>query len=85
MTTTPATFGLVLDCADPDRLAEFWAGALDYVNVGAAGVYVFDEPLLSEMQTTLEENDFRVAALVESIVRSRQFREIRGSQFVEEE
>ena len=40
MTTTPATFGLVLDCADPERLAEFWAGALDYVNVGAAGVYV---------------------------------------------
>jgi len=33
-------FGLVLDCADPDRLAEFWAAALGYVNVGAAGVYV---------------------------------------------
>ena len=33
-------FGLVLDCADPDRLAEFWATALGYVNVGAAGVYV---------------------------------------------
>ena len=33
-------FGLVLDCADPQRLAEFWAAALDYVNVGAAGAYV---------------------------------------------
>ena len=33
-------FGLVLDCADPQRLAEFWEAALDYVNVGAAGSYV---------------------------------------------
>ncbi len=34
------SIGLVLDCADPGRLAEFWASALDYVNVGAAGAYV---------------------------------------------
>lgn len=33
-------FGLVLDCADPDRLAEFWSHALGYANVGSAGVYV---------------------------------------------
>jgi predicted enzyme related to lactoylglutathione lyase len=33
-------FGLVLDCADPERLAEFWAEALGYANVGSAGVYV---------------------------------------------
>ncbi|MGD9704644.1 MAG: VOC family protein [Acidimicrobiia bacterium] len=33
-------FGLVLDCADPERLAAFWAAALDYVNVGSAGTYV---------------------------------------------
>ena len=33
-------FGLVLDCADPQRLAAFWAAALDYVNVGSAGAYV---------------------------------------------
>lgn len=33
-------FGLVLDCADPERLAQFWANALDYVNVGSAGAYV---------------------------------------------
>jgi predicted enzyme related to lactoylglutathione lyase len=32
--------GLVLDCADPDRLAEFWAAALGYTHVGAAGSYV---------------------------------------------
>lgn len=31
--------GLVLDCADPERLAAFWAPALDYVNLGSAGAY----------------------------------------------
>jgi hypothetical protein len=35
----PVSFGLVLDCADPERLAGFWAAALDYVNVGSAGAY----------------------------------------------
>lgn len=40
MTDPAPTIGLVLDCTDPDRLAEFWAGALGYVNVGAAGSYV---------------------------------------------
>lgn len=34
------TIGLVLDCNDPASLAAFWAGALDYVNVGDAGAYV---------------------------------------------
>ena len=32
--------GLVLDCADPERLAQFWAPALGYVNLGTAGAYV---------------------------------------------
>src|SRR5438045_9637265 len=32
--------GLVLDCADPDGLAEFWAKALGYSIVGGAGAYV---------------------------------------------
>lgn len=41
MTDTPGpAIGLVLDCADPDRLAAFWAPALDYVNLGNAGTYV---------------------------------------------
>lgn len=34
------TFGLVLDCQSPEDLAEFWAAALGYLNVGAAGAYV---------------------------------------------
>jgi predicted enzyme related to lactoylglutathione lyase len=33
-------FGLVLDCADPATLADFWAAALGYVTLGAAGSYV---------------------------------------------
>jgi predicted enzyme related to lactoylglutathione lyase len=40
MTTPNPQFGLVLDCADPEALAEFWAPALGYVNLGTAGAYV---------------------------------------------
>ena len=32
--------GLVRDCVDPERLGEFWAAALGYKLVGAAGQYV---------------------------------------------
>jgi predicted enzyme related to lactoylglutathione lyase len=32
--------GLVLDCADPNALAEFWAPALGYLNLGSVGSYV---------------------------------------------
>ena len=32
-----AQLGLVLDCADPERLAEFWVEALGYTNLGGAG------------------------------------------------
>jgi predicted enzyme related to lactoylglutathione lyase len=35
-----AQLGLVLDCADPARLAEFWSQAIGYTNLGAAGNYV---------------------------------------------
>jgi len=34
------TFGLVLDCHDPEVLADFWTAALGYVRLGAAGNYV---------------------------------------------
>jgi len=42
MANTEATphFGLVLDCADPEQLANFWSEALGYTNVGSAGSYV---------------------------------------------
>jgi predicted enzyme related to lactoylglutathione lyase len=32
--------GLVLDCADPERLAGFWGPALGYVSLGTVGSYV---------------------------------------------
>ena len=40
MTDNQAQIGLVLDCADPERLAEFWGPALGYLNLGNAGAYV---------------------------------------------
>ncbi len=47
----------------------------------ARGVQLADEPLLDEMQEQLQRHDYRVTVAVEAIVRSRQFREIRGSMF----
>lgn len=35
-----AKLGLVLDCADPERLAEFWSAAIGYTTLGGAGNYV---------------------------------------------
>jgi predicted enzyme related to lactoylglutathione lyase len=35
-----ATLGLVLDCADPDTLAEFWSAAIGYTTLGGTGNYV---------------------------------------------
>jgi predicted enzyme related to lactoylglutathione lyase len=40
MTDPTPAIGLVLDCADPEGLAEFWAPALGYVNLGTAGSYI---------------------------------------------
>jgi predicted enzyme related to lactoylglutathione lyase len=40
MTKRVADLGLVLDCADPEALAEFWAPALGYVSLGTVGSYV---------------------------------------------
>lgn len=37
--TSIARLGFVLDCADPERMAEFWAPALGYTNVGLFGAY----------------------------------------------
>ncbi len=43
------------------------------------GVQLSDEPLLDEIQSRLKAENYRVGAAVESIVLSRQFREIRGA------
>ncbi|MFO0906254.1 MAG: DUF1592 domain-containing protein [Pirellulales bacterium] len=41
-------------------------------------VQLSDEPLLAEMQAALKADDYKVVAALEAVVRSRQFREIRG-------
>ncbi len=45
------------------------------------GVQLSDEPLLDEMRTQLQAHDDRVSAAIETIVRSPQFRQIRGRDF----
>jgi hypothetical protein len=42
------------------------------------GVQLSDSPLLDEMKLELERQNYRFSAAVLAIVRSRQFREIRG-------
>ncbi|MEX2113726.1 MAG: DUF1592 domain-containing protein [Pirellulales bacterium] len=42
------------------------------------GVQLSDQPLIAEMRQQLEAQQYRFSAAVETIVRSRQFREIRG-------
>jgi hypothetical protein len=51
----------------------------------ARGVQLSDGPLLAEMLDRLEANDFRTSAAIETIVRSKQFREIRGKEMASEE
>jgi hypothetical protein len=46
------------------------------------GVQLSDEPLLDEMQRQLSQHDYRFTVAVDLIVRSPQFRMIRGKDFV---
>jgi len=48
-------------------------------------VMLSDKPLIGEMQTQLRKHDYRFAAVVETIVRSKQFRQIRGKEMASEE
>jgi hypothetical protein len=48
-------------------------------------VQLSDGPLIAELQAKLKKDDFRIAPLVEAIVQSRQFREIRGRDVAAEE
>ena len=41
-------------------------------------VQLSDEPLLKEIQTKVAANDYHVGVAIDAIVRSKQFREIRG-------
>ena len=46
-------------------------------------VQLSDQPLLDDLLKQLAANEHRVGTAVEMVVRSRQFREIRGNAFVE--
>lgn len=67
----------VLTTRRDDFVRQFCRKLLGYA-LGRA-VILSDEPLLTEMETQLAANDYRVSVAVEAIVLSRQFREIRGS------
>lgn len=45
------------------------------------GVQLSDKPLLDAMLVKLEANDYKVGTIIEEIVRSPQFREVRGMDF----
>ncbi len=49
------------------------------------GVLLSDAPLINEMREQLKKHDFKVSAALETIVRSKQFREIRGKEMASEE
>jgi len=49
------------------------------------GVQLSDKPLLTEMQQKLRDRDYRFSVAVETIVRSKQFREIRGKEMMHED
>jgi hypothetical protein len=79
-----ATIGLVLDCDHPERLAEFWSGALGYTTLGGAGSYVADsDPSSSDrpvavgtksLPISLTDAEFSVAdgeSAVDCVVKAR--------------
>ncbi len=49
------------------------------------GVLLSDAPLISEMRDQLKKHDYKISAAMETIVRSKQFREIRGKEMVSED
>ena len=49
------------------------------------GLLLSDGPLITEMSEQLKKHDYKVSAAIETIVRSKQFREIRGKQMASEE
>jgi hypothetical protein len=44
-------------------------------------IQLSDEPLLAEMQKVLKANDYHLEPLIETMVTSTQFRDIRGTEF----
>ena len=48
-------------------------------------VQLSDAPLITEMREQLKKHDYKIGAAMETIVRSKQFREIRGKEMASEE
>ena len=66
----------LLDLRRDDFLRQFCRKLLGYA-LGRS-VQLSDEPLLDSMLTELEQNDYRVGTTIDLIVRSPQFRNVRG-------
>ena len=49
------------------------------------GVLLSDGPLISEMRDQLKSHEYHIGAAIETIVRSKQFREIRGKEMASDE
>ncbi len=49
------------------------------------GVLLSDTPLINEMRDQLKKHDYKISVAMETIVRSKQFREIRGKEMASEE
>jgi len=48
------------------------------------GIQLSDEPLLDDIQEQLKQNGYRISVAMDLIVKSKQFREIRGREFAAE-
>jgi hypothetical protein len=63
-------------------LKQFCKKLLGYA-LGRA-VILSDQPLLDEIMAALAQNHYRIGPVIEMIVSSRQFRDIRGIEYVSE-
>ncbi len=60
-----------------------WCGSFAASFSGYAlgrGTQLSDDPLLEKMEQALKQNGYHFSALLETVVSSRQFREIRGRE-----
>jgi hypothetical protein len=70
----------LLDKRRDDFMRQFCRKLLGYA-LGRS-VQLSDKPLINDMMQRLKTNDFKVGEAVDSIVRSPQFREVRGKDFI---
>ena len=75
--------GYLLDIRREAFVRQFCRKLLGY-SLGRE-IQLSDEPLLAEMQAQLKNSDYRIQTVVNEIVKSRQFREIRNADYPQEE